>query len=88
MSATIGLLDKFVVIGKAGRDCSIFVYGSDSENEMIMITAMDGFFEAMKILLKCVRCFSVIFRDKLERNEMLKKMPSLFLLMDEFCDAG
>lgn len=50
--ATIGLLDKFVVIGKAGRDCSIFVYGSDDENEMIMIAAMDGFFEALKILLK------------------------------------
>lgn len=27
-------------------------------------------------------------RDKIERNEMLKKMPSLFLLMDELCDAG
>lgn len=27
-------------------------------------------------------------RDKLDRNEMLKRMPSLFLLMDELCDAG
>ena len=50
--ATIGLLDKYVVIGKAGNDCSIFFYGSESENEMILITAMDGFYEALKLILK------------------------------------
>ena len=27
-------------------------------------------------------------RDKIERNEILKKMPSMFVLMDELCDAG
>ena len=52
--ATIGLLDKYVVIGKAGNDCSIFFYGSDSENGMILITAMDGFYEALKLILKWV----------------------------------
>ena len=75
---TIGLLDKYIVIGKAGNDCSVFFYGSESENEMILITAMDGFYEALKLILK----------DKLDRNEMLKRMPSLFLLMDELCDSG
>ncbi|KNB44545.1 coatomer subunit zeta-3 [Blastocystis sp. subtype 4] len=75
---SIGILDRYVVVGKGGNDCSIFFYGSENENEMILISAMDGFFEALKLLLK----------DKLERNEILKKMPSMFLLMDELCDAG
>ena len=66
----------------------MFFYGSDSENEMILITAMDGFFEALKLLFKSCFTSPVMTRDKIERNEMLKKMPSLFLLMDELCDTG
>ena len=50
--ASIGLLDRYVVVGRAGRDCSIFFYSSEYENEMILITAMDGFYEALKLLLK------------------------------------
>ena len=55
---------------------------------MILITAMDGFFEALKLLLKWNLVSLVMSRDKLERNEILKKMPSMFLLMDELCDSG
>ena len=50
--ASIGILDRFVVVGKTGADCSIFMYGAESENEMILITALDGFYEAVKLLLK------------------------------------
>lgn len=50
--ASIGILDRFVVVGKAGSDCSFFFYGSENENEMILITALDGFYEAVKLLLK------------------------------------
>ncbi len=86
--ATIGILDRFIVVGKAGSDCSVFFYGSESENEMILITAMDGFFEALKLMFKSRFVSPIMARDKIERNEMLKKMPSLFLLMDELCDTG
>ena len=75
-------------MGKAGSDCFVFFYGSENENEMILLTAMDGFFEALKLMLKCSRTDLLMCRDKVERNEMLKKMPSLFLLMDELCDTG
>lgn len=86
--ATIGILDRYIVVGKAGSDCFVFFYGSENENEMILLTAMDGFFEALKLMLKCGRTDPLMRRDKVERNEMLKKMPSLFLLMDELCDTG
>ncbi|KAK8818752.1 hypothetical protein WA538_004057 [Blastocystis sp. DL] len=75
---TIGILDQYIIVGRAGNDCSVFFFGSEKENEMILITAMDGFYEALKLMLK----------DKIERNEILKKMPSMFVLMDELCDAG
>ena len=55
---------------------------------MILITAMDGFFEALKLMFKSRFVSPIMARDKIERNEMLKKMPSLFLLMDELCDTG
>ena len=75
-------------MGKAGSDCYVFFYGSENENEMILLTAMDGFFEALKLMMKYTSTNLLIHRDKIERNEMLKKMPSLFLLMDELCDTG
>lgn len=37
---------------------------------------------------RCLEYILFIARDKVERNEMLKKMPSMFLLMDELCDSG
>ena len=50
--ATIGILDQYIIVGRAGNDCSVFFFGSEKENEMILITAMDGFYEALKLMLK------------------------------------
>lgn len=50
--ATIGILDQYIIVGRAGNDCSVFFFGSEKENEMILITALDGFYEALKLMLK------------------------------------
>lgn len=51
-SAEISLLDNYIVVYKFVQDLHFFVTGGDDENELILATVLQGFFDAVTILLR------------------------------------
>ncbi|KAK8812426.1 hypothetical protein WA158_007660 [Blastocystis sp. Blastoise] len=78
VEVSLGLLDKYIILSRAGADITIFFLIPDNQNELIGVEALDGFYEALNIC----------FKDKVDRAELLKHIPYVYLVMDELCDNG
>lgn len=53
-TAEIGMFDGYVVVFKFTSDLHVYVTGGDDENEIILATVLQGFFDAISILLRLV----------------------------------
>lgn len=62
-AAEITMFDNYIVVYKFAQDLHFFVTGSDNENEIILASVLQGFFDAVGILLrlstKAVFSFSI-----------------------------
>ncbi|XP_076917063.1 coatomer subunit zeta-1-like [Bidens hawaiensis] len=76
--AEITMLDSNVVLYKFVQDLHFFVTGGDSENELILSTVLQGFFDAVGILL----------RGNLNKREALENLDLILLCLDEIIDGG
>lgn len=52
LTADISIFDGCIVIYKFIQDLHFYVTGSDDENELILGTVLQGFFDAAAILLR------------------------------------
>lgn len=52
------MFDGYVVVYKFISDLHFYVTGGDEENELILATVLQGFFDAVGILLRSAHYFS------------------------------
>jgi hypothetical protein len=76
--AEIGLFDGYIVIYKFVSDLHFYVTGGEDENELILATVLQGFFDAVALLL----------RDNVEKTSVLENLDLVLLCLDEIVDGG
>ncbi len=53
-AAEIGMFDGYIVVYKFVSDLHFYVSGGEDENELILATVLQGFFDAVALLLRFV----------------------------------
>ncbi|XP_010920693.2 coatomer subunit zeta-2 [Elaeis guineensis] len=76
--AEITLFDGNIVVYKFVQDLHIFVTAGDDENELIITTVLQGFFDAVGLLL----------RNEVDKRTALENLDLIFLCLDEIVDGG
>ncbi|KAF2535329.1 hypothetical protein F2Q68_00020695 [Brassica cretica] len=76
--AEITLLENNIVVYKFSQDLHFFVTGGEDENELILSSVLQGFFDAVALL----------FRNNVEKMEALENLDLIFLCLDEMVDQG
>lgn len=74
----INMIDNYIVVCKFASDLRFFVTGSEFENELILATVLQGFFEAVSLLL----------RNNVDKSEALLHLDLILLCIDEIVDGG
>ncbi|CAJ2658067.1 coatomer subunit zeta-1-like [Trifolium pratense] len=76
--AEIILLENHVVVYKFVQDLHFFVTGGDEENELILSSVLQAFFESVNLLL----------RGNVDKKEALENLDLILLCIDEIIDGG
>ncbi|GFY88694.1 SNARE-like superfamily protein [Actinidia rufa] len=76
--AEIAMFENNIVVYKFVQDLHFFVTGGDDENEVIIATVLQGFFDAVGLLL----------RGNVEKREALENLDLILLCLDEIIDGG
>ncbi|KAI3684180.1 hypothetical protein L6452_33400 [Arctium lappa] len=76
--AEIVMFENNVVVYKFIQDLHFFVTGGDDENELALATVLQGFFDAVTLLL----------RGNVDQREALQNLDMMFLCLDEIVDGG
>ncbi|CAM6084571.1 unnamed protein product [Calypogeia fissa] len=76
--AEIGMFDGYIVVYKFISDLHFYVTGGDEENELILATVLQGFFDAVGLLL----------RGNVEKKTILENLDLILLTLDEIVDGG
>ncbi|GAA0150780.1 hypothetical protein Leryth_026633 [Lithospermum erythrorhizon] len=76
--AEIALLENNVIVYRFIHDLHFFVTGGDDENELILSTVLQGFCEAVTLLL----------RNNVDQREALESLDLILLCLDEIVDGG
>ncbi|XP_050232042.1 coatomer subunit zeta-1-like isoform X1 [Mercurialis annua] len=76
--AEITLLENTVVVYKFVQDLHFFVTGSEDENELILFQVLQGFFDAVGLLLS----------GNVDKQEALQHLDVILLCFDEIIDGG
>lgn len=61
IAAEIGMFDGYVVVYKFISDVHFYVTGGEDENELILAQVLQGFFDAVALLLRLHRSSSAVF---------------------------
>ncbi|KAL2462454.1 Coatomer subunit zeta-1 [Forsythia ovata] len=76
--AEIAMLENNIVVYRFVQDLHFFVTGGDDENELILATVLQGFFDAVTLIL----------RSNVEQREALENLDLILLCLDEIVDGG
>ncbi|GFP94895.1 coatomer subunit zeta-2 [Phtheirospermum japonicum] len=76
--AEITMFENNIVVYKFVQDLHFYVTGGENENEVILATVLQGFFDAIDILL----------RGNVEKREALENLDLILLCIDEIADGG
>ncbi|KAG8385341.1 hypothetical protein BUALT_Bualt03G0032700 [Buddleja alternifolia] len=74
----IAMFENNIVVYKFVQDLHFFVTGGENENELILATVLQGFFDAVGILL----------RGAVDKKEALENLDFILLCIDEIVDGG
>jgi len=77
-NAEIIMLDGFTCVYRSNVDLFFYVVGSAQENELILHSVLNCFYDAISHLLK----------KNVEKRALLDNMDGVFLAVDEVCDHG
>ncbi|KAL9463763.1 hypothetical protein AB3S75_001547 [Citrus x aurantiifolia] len=78
MEAEIVMFQDNIVVYKFVQDLHFFVTGGDRENELLLAAVLQGFFDAVTLLL----------RNNVDKREALENLDLIFLCLDEIVDQG
>ncbi|KAF6152262.1 hypothetical protein GIB67_033179 [Kingdonia uniflora] len=76
--AEIAMFENNIVVYKFIQDLHFYVTGGDDENELILVTVLQGFFDAVGTLL----------RQNVDKREALENLNLILLCLDEIVDGG
>ncbi|XP_047310340.1 coatomer subunit zeta-1-like [Impatiens glandulifera] len=76
--AEIGMFESNIVVYKFVQDLHFFVTGGEEESEIILASVLQGFFDAVGLLL----------RGNVEKKEALENLDLILLCIDEIVDGG
>ncbi|KAG9454242.1 hypothetical protein H6P81_007146 [Aristolochia fimbriata] len=76
--AEVTMFDNYIVVYKFIQDLHFFVTGGDDENELILATVLQGFFDAVGLLL----------RGNVDKLSALENLDLILLCLDEIVDGG
>ncbi|KAL6992306.1 Coatomer subunit zeta-2 [Sarracenia purpurea var. burkii] len=76
--AEITMFENSIVVYKFVQDLHFFVTGGEDENELILATVLQGFFDAVGLLL----------RGNVDKKEALENLDLILLCLDEIIDGG
>ncbi|KAK4780332.1 hypothetical protein SAY87_016438 [Trapa incisa] len=76
--AEIAMFENNIVIYKFVQDLHFFLTGGDDENELILAAVLQGFFDAVALLL----------RNNVDKREALENLDLILLSLDEIVDGG
>merc|ERR1712088_775691 len=77
-NAEIVLLDGMVILHRSNVDLYFYVIGSQSENELLLLSALNCVYDSV----------SQILRKNVEKRALFKNLDIVLLAMDEICDGG
>ncbi|XAR67604.1 hypothetical protein NMG60_11002425 [Bertholletia excelsa] len=80
--AEIVTFDNNIVIYKFVQDLHFFVTGGDNENELILVSVLQGFLDAVSLLLRFCG------QNNVEKIEALENLDLILLCLDEITDGG
>ncbi|OAY29108.1 coatomer subunit zeta-1 isoform X1 [Manihot esculenta] len=76
--AEITMLENNIIVYKFVQDLHFFITGGEDENELILATVLQGFFDAVGLLL----------RGNVDKKEALENLDLILLCLDEIVDGG
>ncbi|GER26020.1 coatomer subunit zeta-1 [Striga asiatica] len=76
--AEITMFENNIVVYKFVQDVHFYVTGGEDENEVILASVLQGFFDAVDILL----------RANVDKREALENLDLILLCIDEIVDGG
>ncbi|KAB2017770.1 hypothetical protein ERO13_D08G170300v2 [Gossypium hirsutum] len=76
--AEIAMFESHIIVYKFVQDLHFFVTGAENENELILVTVLQGFFDAVGLLL----------RGTVDKKEALENLDLILLCLDEIVDGG
>ncbi|XVF52152.1 hypothetical protein PTKIN_Ptkin04bG0241800 [Pterospermum kingtungense] len=76
--AEIAMFENHIVVYKFVQDLHFFVTAAEDENELILATVLQGFFDAVGLLL----------RGTVDKREALENLDLILLCIDEIVDGG
>ncbi|KAK1293762.1 Coatomer subunit zeta-2 [Acorus calamus] len=76
--AEITMFDDYVVVYKFVQDLHFFVTGGSEENELILSSVLQGFCDAVGLLL----------RNSVDKRTALENLDLILLCIDEIVDGG
>ncbi|KAJ6314611.1 hypothetical protein OIU78_018148 [Salix suchowensis] len=74
----VTMLENNIVVYKFVQDLHFFITGGEEENEVILATVLQGFVDAVGLLL----------RGNVEKREALEYLDLILLCIDEIVDGG
>ncbi|KAL4228820.1 Coatomer subunit zeta-1 [Mactra antiquata] len=77
-NAEIIMFEGLTCVYRSNVDLFFYVVGSVNENELILASVLNAFYEAV----------SQILRRNIEKRALLENLDAIFLAMDEICDGG
>jgi len=72
------VLDEFTIVFKLAGDCVVFIVGAKDENELLLLTVLNAFRDALDLLLK----------NQVDKRSMLENLDYVLLTLDELVDGG
>ncbi|XP_051133777.1 coatomer subunit zeta-2-like isoform X4 [Andrographis paniculata] len=77
-SVEITIFENYIVVYKFSQDVHFYVTGDENENEIILASVLQGFLEAVGIILK----------GSVDKREILENLDLILLCVDEIVDGG
>ncbi|KAK9105856.1 hypothetical protein Scep_022700 [Stephania cephalantha] len=76
--AEVTMFDNYIVVYKFVQDLHFYVTGGDNENELILAVVLQGFVDAVALLL----------RNNVDKTTALENLDLILLCLDELADGG
>mmetsp|Transcript_4878 Transcript_4878/g.5288 ORF Transcript_4878/g.5288 Transcript_4878/m.5288 type:complete len:175 (+) Transcript_4878:38-562(+) len=77
-SSDIALFNKYIVVYKSAADLIFYVIGDQHENELILWSILNSYYDAISILL----------RGLIDKRMVLENLDYVLIALDELIDGG